>query len=121
MQIPDDVDRVGLVPVRARATRPAGAVVVAGHVDDAEQGLGALSGCPGRNRGDRVEVVLASGRKVAYTVTGRQLLPKQRLPLDKLLQGRRPPPRAHHLRRPVRRPVARHYRDNLVVRAERLP
>lgn len=121
MALPTDVDRVGWYRFGPAPGDAEGSAVLAGHVDDAEQGLGALSRLAGARPGDRVEVVLASGRRVGYVVTGRQQFPKQRLPLDRLFtrEGK------GHLvlitcggRFDAR---ARHYSDNLVVRAEPAP
>ncbi|SNT00409.1 Sortase family protein [Geodermatophilus pulveris] len=83
MAIPDDVDRVGWYrfgPVPGDA----GSAVVAGHVDDREQGLGELAPLRTADVGTEVEVTDAAGTATRWRVASREEVVKQALPLDRL-------------------------------------
>jgi Sortase domain len=83
MDLPADVHRVGWYrfgPVPGGA----GSAVIAGHVDDVRQGLGALAGLRTVEPGTPVEVTDAAGAVTRWTVVSRDLLDKQRLPADAL-------------------------------------
>jgi LPXTG-site transpeptidase (sortase) family protein len=57
-----------------------GAVLVAGHVDSATAGAGALFRLHEAKAGDRIEVTTQNGRTFAYRVTSVQTMPKKNLP-----------------------------------------
>jgi sortase (surface protein transpeptidase) len=83
MQLPDDVDRVGWYrfgPVPGAG----GAAVLAGHVDDREQGRGALAPLREAAAGDEVRVTDAAGAVTRWRVVSRELIEKQALPVDRL-------------------------------------
>lgn len=117
MAIPEDVDRVGWYrfgPVPGEA----GSAVVAGHVDDREQGLGVLS--PLREAAVGTEVVLtdAAGATTRWRVVSRELITKQVLPLDQLFTRTGEPRLTLITCGGPFLPEFRSYRDNVVVVAE---
>jgi sortase family protein len=120
MALPEDVDRLGWYrfgPVPGAA----GSAVVAGHVDDREQGLGALAPLREAGAGDEVVVTDAAGGTTRWRVVSRELVEKQALPLDRLF-GRDGPSRLVLVTcgGPFL-PEYGGYRDNVVVVAEPLP
>jgi hypothetical protein len=78
--IPSDIERLGWWRDGAAPGAAAGAVLIAGHVDSAASGEGALFALPRARRGDRVEVTVASGRTLAYRVESVRRYPKDDLP-----------------------------------------
>jgi hypothetical protein len=117
LDLPEDVDRVGWYrfgPVPGGA----GSAVLAGHVDDQAQGLGALGPLREAAPGDDVQVTDATGATTRWRVVGRELVDKPDLPLGALF-GRAGPPRLVLITcgGPFR-PELRSYRDNVVVVAE---
>ena len=117
MALPGDVDRLGWYrfgPVPGAD----GSAVVAGHVDDARQGLGALA--PLRNAAPGAEVVVtdAAGAATRWRVVSREVVEKRALPLDRLF-ARSGPPRLVLVTcgGPFLSGVGA-YRDNVVVVAE---
>lgn len=83
MVIPRDVGTVGWYRFGSAPGDPAGAAVIAGHVDSREQGAGALFPLRYVGVGDRITVT-AAGRDLRYRVVGKQTIVKQRLPLQEL-------------------------------------
>jgi sortase (surface protein transpeptidase) len=119
LQIPDDVDRAGWYRFGPVPGGP-GNAVVAGHVDDAEQGLGALA--PLREAAVGTEVVVSddSVRINRWRIVSRELIAKETIPLDTLF-SRSGSARLVILTCGGPFDVAtRHYRDNVVVVAEPL-
>ena len=117
MALPDDVDRVGWYrfgPVPGAD----GSAVVAGHVDDREQGLGVLA--PLREAAVGTEVVLtdAAGTTTRWRVASRELITKQALPLDRLFVRTGPPRLTLITCGGPFLPEFGSYRDNVVVVAE---
>jgi len=117
MALPDDVDRVGWYRF-GPAPGDDGSAVLAGHVDDAEQGLGALAPVRDAAVGDDVVVTDAAGTESRWRVVSRELLQKQALPLDRLF-AREGPPRLTLITcgGPFLAEFGS-YRDNVVVVAE---
>ncbi|MGW4944930.1 class F sortase [Actinoplanes sp. NPDC004185] len=79
LDVPDDPDRLGwwigsVLPGERRGT-----VLIAGHVDTAEDGQGALYRLEKLAVGSRIEV-RAGDRSIAYRVTARRSYAKSRLP-----------------------------------------
>ena len=116
LTLPADVDRVGWY----RFGPPpggAGSAVLAGHVDDAVQGLGGLAPLRTAEPGDEVLVEGADGGVTRWTVVGRELIEKQQLPAE--LFARTGAPRLVLITcgGPFD-PELRSYRDNVVVVAE---
>ncbi|NEK58899.1 class F sortase [Geodermatophilus sabuli] len=120
MALPDDVDRVGWYRF-GPAPGTAGSTVLAGHVDDRDQGLGVLAPLRDAAVGDRIEVIDAAGAATGWRVVSRDVIEKRALPLDQLF-GRAGPPRLVLLTcgGPFL-PDLGAYRDNVVVVAEPLP
>jgi hypothetical protein len=119
MALPDDVGRAGWYRFGPVPGAP-GSAVLAGHVDDAEQGLGALAPLREAEPGQEVLVTDAAGATTRWRVVSRELLAKQALPVD-LLFGREGPPRLTLVTcgGPFL-PGVGGYRDNVVVVAEPL-
>lgn len=75
LQLPKDADRVGWWPEGARAGAPFGTVLLAGHVDSLDTGIGFFAQLLDSKVGD--EVTLSDGRHSrAYRVTSVRDLPK---------------------------------------------
>jgi sortase (surface protein transpeptidase) len=83
MTIPAEVDRVGWYRF-GPAPGDDGSAVIAGHVDDREQGLGAMAPLRDAAVGDEVVVTDAAGTPTRWRVVSRELIQKQVLPLDRL-------------------------------------
>jgi sortase (surface protein transpeptidase) len=117
MAIPADVGRVGWYRFGPVPGTP-GSAVVAGHVDDAEQGLGILARLREAAAGQEVVVTDAEGTTSRWRVVSRELITKAALPLDRIF-ARSGPPRLVLLTcgGPFL-PEYRSYRDNVVVVAE---
>ena len=120
MALPDDVGRAGWYRFGPVPGAP-GSAVLAGHVDDAEQGLGELAPLREAEPGQEVLVTDAEGTSTRWRVVARELLDKQALPVD-LLFTRTGPPRLTLVTcgGPFL-PDVGGYRDNVVVVAEPLP
>lgn len=120
MELPEDVDRVGWYrfgPVPGDD----GSAVLAGHVDDREQGLGALAPLRTTEVGDVVVVTGATGAETRWQVVSRELITKQVLPLDSIFNREGPPRLVLITCGGPFIPELRSYRDNVVVVAEPLP
>ncbi len=93
-----------------------GAVLIAGHVDSAVAGAGAFFKLHLAKPGDRVQVSTATGRLFTYRVVSVRAVPKRALPTS--VYSRKGPARLVLVTcgGPFD-PVARHYRDNIVVTA----
>jgi sortase (surface protein transpeptidase) len=117
MEIPADVARVGWYRFGPVPGNP-GNAVLAGHVDDAEQGLGALAALREVAVGTEVLVTDAAGVTSRWRVVSRQLIGKQALPTEDLF-ARTGPPRLVLVTcgGPFLAGTG-HYRDNVVVVAE---
>jgi hypothetical protein len=119
MTIPDDVDRAGWYRFGPAPGDP-GSAVIAGHVDDRDQGLGALAPLRNAAVGDEVAVTDAAGTSTRWRVLSRELIQKQAMPLNRLF-ARDGPPRLTLIT--CGGPFlaeAGSYRDNVVVVAEPL-
>ena len=121
MTLPEDVDRVGWYRFGPAPGAREGAAVIAGHVDDAEQGLGALAPLRDAQPGDDVVVGNADGTSTRWTVTSRELIDKPGVPLADLF-ARAGAPRLVLITCGGPFDAAlRSYRDNVVVVAEPRP
>ena len=121
MTLPADVDRVGWYRFGPAPGAPEGAAVVAGHVDDAEQGLGALAPLREAEPGDEVVVEAADGTSTRWTVTSRELIDKPGLPLGDLFTRTGAPRLVLITCGGPFDAGLRSYRDNVVVVAEPRP
>ncbi len=117
MAIPDDVDRAGWYRFGPVPGAP-GSAVVAGHVDDVEQGLGAMAALRATEPGDEVVVTDGAGTVTRWRVVSRESLPKQALPLDALFRRDGPPLLTLVTCGGPFLPEVGGYRDNVVVVAE---
>jgi sortase (surface protein transpeptidase) len=119
MTIPAEVDRVGWYRF-GPAPGDDGSAVLAGHVDDREQGLGAMAPLRDAEVGHEVAVTDAAGTTTRWRVVSRELIEKQVLPLDRLF-AREGPPRLTLITcgGPFLEEFGS-YRDNVVVVAEPL-
>ena len=117
MTIPGDVARVGWYRF-GPAPGDDGSAVIAGHVDDREQGLGAMAVLRDAAVGDEAVVTDAAGTQTRWRVVSRELIQKQVLPLDRLF-AREGPPRLTLITcgGPFLAEFGS-YRDNVVVVAE---
>jgi sortase (surface protein transpeptidase) len=82
MILPADVDRVGWYRFGPGLSADQGSIVIAGHVDSAEQGKGAFFRLGSMRPGDRITLTGASGSK-QFKVVGRERYAKTKIPLDK--------------------------------------
>lgn len=117
MELPADVDRVGWYRFGAVPGGP-GSAVLAGHVDDVEQGLGALAPLREAAPGDEVLVTDATGAVTRWRVVARELITKQELPLERLFARDGAPRLVVVTCGGPYLPEYRSYRDNVVVVAE---
>jgi hypothetical protein len=114
--VPPSVDRVGWYRFGPGISAEAGSIVIAGHVDSAEQGKGAFFKLGSMRPGDRITLSGASGAK-QFKVVGRERYAKTKIPLDKYFA------RDGALRLTLITcggpfdPATGHYRDNVVVTA----
>jgi hypothetical protein len=90
MAIPDDVGRVGWYRF-GPAPGSGGATVLAGHVDDREQGLGELAALREAEVGTEVIVTDATGGTTRWRVVSREEVDKRALPVDRLFAREGPP------------------------------
>jgi sortase (surface protein transpeptidase) len=119
MALPEDVDRVGWYRFGPAPGR-AGSAVIAGHVDDREQGLGALAPLSEAAVGTEVLVTDAEGTTTRWRIVSRELITKQVLPLDRLFARAGPPRLTLITCGGPFLPEFRSYRDNVVVVAEQV-
>lgn len=83
MALPDTAFSLAWYRYGPRPGDPAGATVIAGHVDTAEEGVGPLARLAGLRPGDRIEVVTGRGT-VSYAVTSVDRIAKSVLDLPAL-------------------------------------
>jgi hypothetical protein len=115
--VPPSVDVVGWYRYGPGLTATAGSMVIAGHVDAAEQGAGAFFKLRELGPGDRIEVLGPDGATVRFAVVAREIYRKSAIPLDRYFA------RDGALRLtlitcggPFDRETG-HYRDNVVITA----
>ncbi|MET7803327.1 class F sortase [Micromonospora chersina] len=116
-EVPPSVDRVGWYRYGPGVEAGTGSVVIAGHVDSADQGRGAFFRLRELDRGDTLTVTGADGRERTYRVVAREEYAKTRIPLDRYF-ARDGSPRLTLIT--CGGPFdakTRHYRDNIVVTA----
>ena len=115
--VPDDPQQLGWWTGSARPGAASGSVVLDGHVDSAERGLGALFRLREAQLGEEISVENASGTTTRYTVVARRSYAKTALPAAEIFaQDTRP--RLVLITCGGRfDPATRHYADNVVVYA----
>lgn len=116
MVIPDPPSTVGWWAPGPLVGAPTGAAVLAGHVDSADAGIGALAVLRDVELGEPVLVRGADGRELSYVVTARREYRKADLPLD-LFSGDGPPGLVLITCGGAFDPATGHYEDNVVVHA----
>lgn len=115
--VPPSVDQVGWYRYGPGLEAATGSVVIAGHVDSAEQGKGAFFRLRELDRGDTLTVAGADGRDRRYRVVAREEYAKTKIPLDRYFaRDGRPRLTLITCGGPFD-PKTRHYRDNIVVTA----
>lgn len=118
MSIPENVKQIGWYRYGPQPGDPAGATVLAGHVDSKEQGKGALFKMRDLDTGDTIEVRAADGSSVEYRVVAKETIVKKRLPTERLFARDGPPRLVLITCGGPFLPQLSSYRDNLVVVAE---
>ena len=115
--VPDDPRQLGWWIGSARPGATTGTVVLDGHVDSAERGLGALFRLRAAQLGEEISVQNAAGTTTRYTVVARRSYAKAALPAAEIFaQDTRP--RLVLITCGGRfDPATRHYADNVVVYA----
>ncbi|WP_320065087.1 class F sortase [Micromonospora sp. RTGN7] len=116
-EVPPSVDQVGWYRYGPGLETAAGSVVIAGHVDSAEQGKGAFYRLRELDRGDTLTATGSDGRPRGYRVVAREEYAKTKIPLDRYF-ARDGKPRLTLIT--CGGPFdarTRHYRDNIVVTA----
>ncbi|MFB9387350.1 class F sortase [Pseudonocardia petroleophila] len=114
--IPDPPSTVGWWAPGPLVGGASGSAVLAGHVDTAADGLGALAVLREVEPGEEVVVRGADGRELRYAVTARREYRKADLPLD-LFDGAGPPGLVLITCGGAFDPATGHYEDNVVVHA----
>ncbi|MEU5786968.1 class F sortase [Micromonospora purpureochromogenes] len=116
-EVPPSVDQIGWYRYGPGLEAEAGSVVIAGHVDSAEQGKGAFFRLRELDRGDALTVTGADGKQRAYRVVAREEYAKTKIPLERYFaRDGRPRLTLITCGGPFD-PKTRHYRDNIVVTA----
>ena len=116
--VPPSVDRVGWYRYGPGLTAKAGSIVVAGHVDSADQGKGAFFELSSLEPGDTMSLAGPDGANREFEVVARERYRKTKIPLDKYF-ARDGAPRLTLIT--CGGPFdakTRHYRDNIVVTAK---
>ncbi|MGY1828738.1 class F sortase [Blastococcus sp. SYSU DS0541] len=120
MELPEDVTRVGWYRFGPEPG-VAGNSVIAGHVDDREQGPGALFLLRTAEPGEEITVTDAAGETTRWRVVSREVIEKDVLPLDEIFRRDGPPRLVVLTCGGPFLPEFRSYRDNVVVVAEPVP
>ena len=84
MAIPELVQDVGWYRFGPAPGASSGSAVLSGHVDSAQQGLGAFSRLGELHAGDNVTVTDTAGRQLSYRVVGKEAFDKKTVPLAEL-------------------------------------
>ncbi|MFF5171378.1 class F sortase [Micromonospora sp. NPDC000089] len=116
-EVPPSVDTIGWYRYGPGLEATAGSVVIAGHVDSAEQGKGAFFRLREVGQGDTLTATGADGKPRAYRVVAREEYVKTKIPLERYF-ARDGKPRLTLIT--CGGPFdakTRHYRDNIVVTA----
>ncbi len=120
MELPEDVSRVGWYRFGPTPGTD-GSAVLAGHVDDREQGAGALFPLKNAEVGDEVTVTDGAGTATRWRVVSREVITKQVLPVEQLFARDGAPRLTLITCGGPFLPEFRSYRDNVVVVAEPAP
>ena len=120
MELPRDVSRVGWYRFGPEPGA-GGSAVLAGHVDDREQGPGALFRLRDAAVGDELTVTDAASTPTRWRVVSRELITKQVLPVERIFARDGGPRLTLITCGGPFLPEYRSYRDNVVVVAEPAP
>ncbi|MFG1672853.1 class F sortase [Micromonospora sp. NPDC049282] len=116
-EVPPSVDQVGWYRYGPGLEAAVGSVVIAGHVDSADQGKGAFFRLRELDRGDTLTATGSDGKELRYRVVAREEYTKTKIPLERYF-ARDGKPRLTLIT--CGGPFdarTRHYRDNIVVTA----
>lgn len=116
--VPPSVDEVGWYRFGPGLEATAGSIVIAGHVDSAEQGKGAFFRLRELTPGDALVVTGSDGVSRTFTVVAREIFAKTAVPLERYF-ARDGAPRLTLIT--CGGPFdarTRHYRDNVVITAQ---
>ena len=91
MALPETVNRVGWYRFGPAPGSAAGAIVLAGHVDSAQQGRGGLFPLAPVPRGTDIVVTKSDGRGWHYRLLSRELFAKRTIPLGQIFARTGPP------------------------------
>ena len=116
-EVPPSVDQVGWYRYGPGLEADAGSVVIAGHVDSAEQGKGAFFRLRELDRGDTFTATGADGKDRRYRVVAREEYTKTKIPLARYFARDGSPRLTLITCGGPFDPKTRHYRDNIVVTA----
>ncbi|GIJ78342.1 class F sortase [Micromonospora phaseoli] len=117
-EVPPSVDQIGWYRYGPGLEAEAGSVVIAGHVDSAEQGRGAFYRLRDLAPGDTLTATGADGTERTYRVVAREEYDKTKIPLERYFaRDGRPRLTLITCGGPFDAD-ARRYRDNIVVTAE---
>jgi hypothetical protein len=81
LRVPEDGDLLGWWAAGPRPGEPNGTVVLTGHVDTWDEGVGAMARASRLRPGDRVDVA-GGGRSTVYRVAAVRRYPKSQLPAE---------------------------------------
>jgi len=118
--VPVDVHRLAWWRDGALPGARSGAILVAGHVDSARQGRGALSPLPRARPGELVAIAARGGRTFRYRIDSVRTYPKAQLPTSVFSRSGRARLVIVTCGGPFDA-ATRHYLDNIVVTASPLP
>ncbi|MEU7849238.1 class F sortase [Micromonospora parva] len=116
-EVPPSVDEIGWYRYGPGLEADAGSIVIAGHVDSAQQGKGAFFRLRELDQGDTLTATGSDGKAREYRVVAREEYDKTKIPLDRYF-ARDGKPRLTLIT--CGGPFdakARKYRDNIVVTA----
>ncbi|SHN27940.1 class F sortase [Cryptosporangium aurantiacum] len=117
MEVPRAVDRVGWYRYGPALDARAGSTVIAGHVDDADQGEGAFFELRNLGIGDRLTITGTDGTDRQYRLVAREVFDKSAVPLDRLFSREGEPRLTLVTCGGSFDSATRSYRDNIVVTA----
>jgi len=120
LDLPPDPDTVGWWAGGTAPGQDVGSAVLAGHIDAAGYGTGALAALLDVGIGDPVEVTNTAGRVLHYQVTARVSYPKAALPAA-VFRTDGPPTLTLITCGGPFDSATHHYRDNIVVSAAPIP
>ena len=114
--MPANIHRLGWWSDGLQPGATSGSILIAGHVDSATAGAGALFGLRDARAGERIQVTTRSGRTFTYGVVSVQRMLKAQLPASVYSRTGRPRLVLVTCGGPFDTSIG-HYRDNVVVTA----